>query len=472
MALRTTLPLRLLARPLTTYAPPLALLQHQLQHQHQYHFRGLRTSTPAPVSSTLSAWDGGKAEPPECGINVDMPVRMDTAPAPPPGDDFHVAMVGAGNIMFGSKAGPWNHSVRLEHKLGPRLKVVALIDPDTARAKSVLETKCASFVESAYKDTKVFPNIGEYARWIEEEGGTKPRAIIVGTPPAFRGGVAGGRNLELQLLEHFPAAGYLIEKPVSTAPIDEVKHVAGRLVQNQNVISVGYMLRYLRCVQKMKQIIHDNNLTIMATNARYSAAYQSIDKPAWWDKSKDMGPVIEQGTHFCDLSRYLGGDIDIATVAAYSVEHDERPGKLSAIPVNEDAIAPDQRIPRITSAVWKYAGGAVGSFTHTVALQGTLYDCELEVWADGFHMRLVDPYNAPQLLVRRPGEDHSELHQFNDDDPFFSEMSAFIDAVEGRPDAHILSSFEDATKSYELTWAIRLASEKSAAMRRAAAAKA
>lgn len=29
------------------------------------------------------------------------------------------------------------------------------------------------------------------------------------------------------------------------------------------------MLRYLRCVQKMKQIIHENNLTVMATNARY-----------------------------------------------------------------------------------------------------------------------------------------------------------------------------------------------------------
>jgi hypothetical protein len=36
-----------------------------------------------------------------------------------------------------------------------------------------------------------------------------------------------------------------------------------------------------------------------------------------------------------------------------------------------------------------------------------------------------------------------------DDDPFFSEVSAFIDAIEGGPDPHILSSFEDATKTYE-----------------------
>lgn len=176
-----------------------------------------------------------------------------------------------------------------------------------------------------------------------------------------------------------------------------------------------------------------------------------------------MGPVIEQGTHFCDLSRYFGGDVDISSVVARSVEWYEKPGKLAKIPVDESAIPEDQRIPRITGAVWKYENGAVGSFTHTVALQGTAYDCELEVWADGYHMRLIDPYNAPMLTVRRPGDDHEERHSFTDDDPFFSEMSSFIDAVEGVPDAHILSSYEDATKTYELTWAIRLAAEKSAA---------
>lgn len=140
------------------------------------------------------------------------------------------------------------------------------------------------------------------------------------------------------------------------------------------------------------------------------------------------------------------------------------------------------RIPRLTSAIWKYENGAVGSFQHAVALQGTAYSCELEVWADGecepinmfyqadshagYHMRLVDPYNSPSLLVRRPGgeyagerwynailtsavDDHEERHSYTDDDPFFSEVSSFIDCIEGGPDPHILSSFEDATKSYE-----------------------
>lgn len=41
------------------------------------------------------------------------------------------------------------------------------------------------------------------------------------------------------------------------------------------------------------------------------------------------------------------------------------------------------------------------------------------------------------------------IDAFTDDDPFFSEVSNFIDCIEGGPDPHILSSFEDATKTYE-----------------------
>jgi predicted dehydrogenase len=137
----------------------------------------------------------------------------------------------------------------------------------------------------------------------------------------------------------------------------------------------------------------------------------------------------------------------------------------------------------VTSATWKYANGAVGSFTHIVGLQGTNYSCELEVFADGYSLkfaclpashvlsrtdavsrRLVNPYVQPVLYVRRPGVDTEEMHTFPDDDPFFSEVSNWLDVVEDIEDdpdaAQILSSFEDACRSYELTWAIREASER------------
>lgn len=170
------------------------------------------------------------------------------------------------------------------------------------------------------------------------------------------------------------------------------------------------MLRYLKAVQMMKQIINENNLTVMATIARYACAYEAIAKPDWWDKSKryvqtirslpvflcshspfSAGPIIEQGTHFCDLSRYFGGEVDVSTVSAHSLEWDENAGHLSKMTVDETAIPPEHRIPRVTAATWKYASGAVGSFTHLVALQGHDYSCELEVYADGYQLKCVSP---------------------------------------------------------------------------------
>ena len=55
-----------------------------------------------------------------------------------------------------------------------------------------------------------------------------------------------------------------------------------------------------------------------------------------------------------DLSRYIAGDVNLSTVRAVAVEHDDTPGKLSSIPsnVNESEIPEQNRLPRVTSAIW------------------------------------------------------------------------------------------------------------------------
>ncbi|KAJ7582770.1 putative oxidoreductase C terminal-domain-containing protein [Mycena floridula] len=392
-------------------------------------------------------------------------------------DDFNVLFIGAGNIMFGSDEGPWNHSFRFEHKLGPRLKVVALIDPAIERATSVLQKKCDSFVVSAYQDTRVFKTLEDFVKNMAPKD--RPRAVIVGSPPMFRGTLQPGRDIEMQILKFFPGVAMFVEKPVATGPyaeIEEALTIAKTIQESKTVCSVGYMLRYLKAVQMMKQIIEENNLTVMATIARYATAYEAIAKPDWWDKSKSAGPIVEQGTHFCDLSRYFGGEVDISTVSAHSLEWDENAGQLSKMTVDESKIAPENRIPRVTAATWKYDSGAVGSFTHLVALQGQNYSCELEVYADGYQLKLVNPYVQPVLHIRKPGDDNEQTVRFPDDDPFFSEVSNLIDIIEDIEEdpeaATILSTYDDAVRTYELTWAIRTASERSRAAKLKASAEA
>lgn len=372
-----------------------------------------RMHVPA-VRVPLRATAAYSTQTPEVSFDPHAVTAMDKQKPPAPGEDFRVVILGAGNINFGSDEGPWNHSFRLEHKLGPRLKVVALIDPNGARARQVLKTKCESFVLSAYKDTMVYPTLEDYIRTVTPEN--RPHVVWVGSPPAFRGRVVKGCDVEMQLMHELPGVPLFIEKPVSTGPVDEAFEVAEALRKSNDIVSVGYMLRYLKVVQKMKQIIVDNKLKVMGINARYIMAYEHTAKLDWWDKSKNPGPIVEQATHFCDLARYFGGDVDLSTVMAHSLEYFEPAGQLSKIPVPEDQIKPENRIPRVTCATWKFESGAVGSLTHAVALQGmcrstwltagTDYSTELDVYADGYQMRLVDPYNSPVLYLRRPGDDH------------------------------------------------------------------
>jgi Putative oxidoreductase C terminal domain len=53
-----------------------------------------------------------------------------------------------------------------------------------------------------------------------------------------------------------------------------------------------------------------------------------------------------------DLSRYFGGEVDISSVVAHSLEWHENAGRLSKIPIDESKIKPANRIPRVTSATW------------------------------------------------------------------------------------------------------------------------
>ncbi|KAH9890095.1 putative oxidoreductase C terminal-domain-containing protein [Cubamyces lactineus] len=375
-------------------------------------------------------------------------------------EPINVLLIGAGEINFGSVEGPWNHTLRLERILGARLRVVALIDVDGARAKAAIDEKLASPVASAYADCKVYPTAMEAARSLLPD---VPHLAIVGAPPFARGTDIPGRDLELQLVKAFPRCALFVEKPVSSGPEDACWRVAKMLAKNGSIVGVGYMLRYLKAVQTIKRIIADEGLVVMGTNARYVMAYEWARKLAWWDKTRSGGPIVEQATHFCDLSRYFGGDVQLGSVVAHNVQHYEAPGQLSAKRFDEEVIPPENRLPRLTSATWKYKDGAVGSLTHVIALHGNTYDTEFEVYADGYKFKLVDPYSTPKLYIRRPGREQEEVHTFVDDDPFYTELATFVNVIEGNnPHDRILSSYEDAIKTYELTWAIRRASETAA----------
>ena len=125
-------------------------------------------------------------------------------------------------------------------KLGPRLKVVALVDPAIERAASILQTKCDTFVKSAYENTRICKNLDEFVSTMTKE--EYPRAVIIGSPPMFRGSTVSGKDIEIQLLKKFPGISLFVEKPVATGSFQELKdsfEVARAISNSGNVCSVG-----------------------------------------------------------------------------------------------------------------------------------------------------------------------------------------------------------------------------------------
>lgn len=374
-------------------------------------------------------------------------------------DEPRVAFIGAGNANFGGGEGPWDHASRLE-RLGD-LAVVGIADLNTELAERRLADRRAGAAPAIWSDAKVFSDFREMLKRC------RPEAVFIGLPPEAHGLAEPPKDIELACA----AAGVhmFIEKPLSAYPPEQVAPVAEALAAAAGrglVVSVGYMFRYSRAVEAMREILSETPGGARAVMARYDCAYSEIASKVWWDLRRTGGAIVEQATHFCDLARFLGGEADLSTVVGVQIAAAEQAGRLSDIPDGPDGkpidaeIPPAQRIPRATAAVWKFETGAVGSLTHGVLLHRQKYESELEMWGDGLRMVLSDPYGDCRLLVRRPGQEQTQTLNFADDDPYLTEDRVFLQAVGSGDTSAIRSTYADAAKTHELTWAIRRASEE------------
>lgn len=121
--------------------------------------------------------------------------------------------------------------------------MVALIDPAVERAQAVLQKKCDSFVVSAYQNTRIYKSLDDYASAVANTN-ERPHAFAIGSPPMFRGSINAGRDVELQILKHFPGVPLFIEKPVATGTEEEIKdaYIVAKAIKDSNAIcSVGYV---------------------------------------------------------------------------------------------------------------------------------------------------------------------------------------------------------------------------------------
>ncbi|XP_060074899.1 uncharacterized protein LOC132554593 [Ylistrum balloti] len=367
-----------------------------------------------------------------------------------------IGFIGAGAIHFGRPEVPWDHASRLE-KIGG-LEVIGIVDPDTCRSEKVLNERLASLDhEHMYANCRLLTDYKELL-------GMKPDVAFIGIPPAHRGSPIEGKNVELEFVQ--AGIHVFVEKPLSIVPPEEFFAYAYSVSEtcriNNVVLSVGYMFRYHAAVLKMKELIQNHGGKVMAFNARYYFAYTQETNKQWFNTDFFGGPIVEQATHFCDLARYIVGDIDMTSLHTIMLNDSDKggAGKLNnLVSQAEDDIPSNKRIPRVTLSHWRFQDGGLGTLMHSVTLPGSRYQATIDVQLDGLQLSLIDPYESTSVLRVRnlkggnPNQDQDFV--FENDDTYLNELDTFIKAVRQRNQSLIKSSYEDAMKTYELTWAIR-----------------
>ncbi len=373
---------------------------------------------------------------------------------------LRIGFIGAGGVNFGGAEGPWDHASRLERIGG--LKVAAIADPDIERANRALEARRGGAEPGMYADARVFADFHEML------GEAALDAVFIGLPPNAHARAEPPQDAEMACVR--AGVHCFLEKPLAAWPPEELTPVAEAMAEAARrglIVSVGYMFRYSRAVARMRELLDQTPGGLRAVTARYNCAYSNIAKREWWDIRQSGGPIVEQATHFCDLARYLGGEIDLASVQATAITPGSDKAALCDVPRDahgrrpDDGVEPTWHVPRATAASWRFASGAIGSLAHATLLHGQKYDSQFEVWADGLRMVLDDPYGASRLLVRRPHEENTaEDSAYADDDTYLSEDAAFIEAIRNSDASLIRSPYADALKTHAFTWAIRRASER------------
>jgi len=355
-----------------------------------------------------------------------------------------VAFIGAGAVNFGGHGNAWDHASRVE-KI-PNVTVVGIAELITKRAEEVLAKRRAKDIPGVWDNTRIF---GNYKEMLEE---TKPDAVFIGVPPVAHGSPQS--PVELDCVKY--GCHILIEKPISCVPPESLQEYRNELENAEKrgtIISVAYMFRYSKVIRRMKEIA-DSLGTIRYFNARYNCAYSNIGLNAWWNRSLSGGPIIEQATHFVDLARYFCGEVDETTMKCTYLSPTEPLAQLSRMPISEENIPVENRINRITSAMWKFKNGAVGNLVHTALLHGWRYELQIELFGDGYYIYVHNPYDECRITVRRSESEQEEI-EWLPDDPYLHEVETFIEAVRTGDKSKISSSFADGFKTYELTWTIQ-----------------
>lgn len=260
-------------------------------------------------------------------------------------------------------------------------------------------------------------------------------ALYIVIPPFAHDGKIETRAVE----QNIP---FLCEKPVGL-DLTSCENIVRKLEETGLITSSGYMLRHEPLFTQIKEIINRNLISTIRM-----CSYSYMPEVHWWRKlALSGGMMVESGSHYLDLLRYIFGEI--TTVSA----------------ITTDGIA-QNNIPHCDiydsmEAILKFDSGKIGSIgiTHLLNKIHARNDV-LEIYGYDFALK-VDLYklrykNEANAMYKESGDTNWKIisHMSNKKSLLTSQSTSFIAAIQQNNSSLIKSSYPDAVQSLKIALAM------------------
>jgi len=230
---------------------------------------------------------------------------------------------------------------------------------------------------------------------------------------------------------------FFIEKPINLY-LDQARKIAAAAEKKGILTSVGYMTRYRKGVQKVREILKEEP-PVLVLGGWIGGSPKVTPEVAIWNwwivKEKSGGQFHEQVTHSVDVARFLCGEV--AEVHAFPAR-----GFNKSTPASYN-------IEDASVVNLKFANGAIGNLWASCSANGGGGGITLSVYAVNTTALFTGWEHSLQLL--REGKTIEKIA--GEPNIFEIEDNAFIDAVRLNEPPRILCPYSDGLKTIEVTLA-------------------
>ena len=217
-----------------------------------------------------------------------------------------------------------------------------------------------------------------------------------------------------------------VEKPIAIT-VEKAVEINEAIKAGGVITAVGYNWRWLDITARAKEILKGTPIAMA-----HGYWWGGMPGVSWWRrKDQSGGQAVEQTTHIFDLARYLLGEVRQVFALGYQ-------GLMRDIE--------NYSVEDASTVLLEFTSGTIANISSTDLLPAGAGKIGMDFV--GRDIRLEHSHRS--LTVYRAGERTIYDAQ---NDPYFVEAKAFIEAVASKDASKLLSTYDDALRTHMVTMA-------------------